>query len=288
MIHLESDFARAEVAEQGAELKQWAVAGEPLIWQPDPAVWPETAPILFPVVGWTKDARVRVGDKIYALGLHGFARHRTFDIGERTKNSVRLHLRSDAETRALYPFEFELTVEHRLSATRIETALVVRNAGDRGMPYACGVHPGFRWPFAGGAADSYAIRFDAAESPDVPVIAPGGLIGAAKKHLPLHGNVLPLSGALFENDALCFLNAKSRGLRFEAPDGAAIRLDTEDFPHLALWCRPGHGFLCLEAWTGFSDPAEFSGDLFAKPSMRLLAPGARARHAATYSYLPER
>lgn len=288
MIRLETGSSWAEIAVVGAELKQWAVARQKLIWQPVPTVWPETSPILFPVVGWTKDARVRVGDQIYPLGLHGFARHRTFEIAAQDKNSVRLRLQSDAETRALYPFEFELFVEHRLTDDSIETSLFVRNTGDRELPYACGVHPGVRWPFAGGAPDAYVIRFDKSENPDVPVIAPGGLIGAGAKHLPLKANVLPLEGELFENDALCFLNANSRGLRFEAPNGAAIRLVTEDFPHLALWCRPGHGFLCLEAWTGFSDPADFSGDLFAKPSMRRLAPGGGAPHAATYSYLPAR
>jgi galactose mutarotase-like enzyme len=288
VIHIETDSARAEIAVEGAELKQWAVAGQSLIWQPVPAVWPETAPILFPVVGWTRNARVRVGEKSYPLGLHGFARHRTFDIIEETRSSVRLQLRSDAATRVLYPFEFELIVGHRLTDASIATILTVRNKDDRAMPYACGVHPGFRWPFAGGAPETYVVRFDEAENPDVPMIAPGGLIGAEKKHLPLKANVLPLEGKLFENDALCFLDARSHGLSFEAPNGAAIRLDTEDFPHLALWCRPGYGFLCLEAWTGFSDPADFAGDLFAKPSMRLLAPGASARHAATYSYLPAR
>jgi galactose mutarotase-like enzyme len=91
---------------------------------------------------------------------------------------------------------------------------------------------------------------------------------------------------LFEDDALVFLNAKSHGLRFTAPNGAAIALEVKDFPHLALWCRPGAGYLCLEAWTGYSDPADFGGDLFTKPSMHRLPPQATARHAATYSYEP--
>ncbi|HEY1735895.1 MAG TPA: aldose 1-epimerase family protein, partial [Methylovirgula sp.] len=197
-----------------------------------------------------------------------------------------LCLRSGIETRRLYPFDFALTVEHRLTEESIETRLTVENTGAKPMPYACGAHPGFRWPFEDGGADGYVIRFDAPENADVPAIAPGGFIGTATKRLPLDKNLLPLSGALFENDALCFLNAKSHCLRFEAPDGGAIQLETEDFPHLALWCRPGAGFLCLEAWTGFSDPVDFTGDLFAKPSMRVLEPGGRAQHAATYAYLP--
>ena len=54
--------------------------------------------------------------------------------------------------------------------------------------------------------------------------------------------------------------------------------------YLVLWTRPGAPFLCLEAWTGYSDPEGFAGDLFEKPAMRSLAPGARARHQAVYRY----
>ena len=286
MIVLEAGMARAMIAFDGAEIKLWEVAGTSLLWQPDPLVWPETAPILFPVVGWTKDGEVKVGERSFPLGLQGFARARRFELIDQERQAVRLRLVSDAATRALYPFDFSFIVEHRLSESGLQTSLDIANMGDHAMPYACGVHPGFRWPFASGAADAYRIHFAAAEDPQVPEIAPGGFMSQRKRLLPLQDKILPLARSLFENDALCFLNARSHGLRFEAPDGAAITLDVEDFPHLALWCRPGHGYLCLEAWTGYSDPEDFTGDLFAKPSMRLLAPGQRARHAAIFSYEP--
>lgn len=286
MIQLETGAARAEIAIEGAELKQWAVAHQPLIWQPVPSVWPETAPILFPVVGWTRNSEVRIGGRTYPLGLHGFARHRRFAIVDQDASTVRLRLASDAGTLALYPFNFRLTVEHRLGEASLKTVLEVRNTGTDAMPYATGVHPGFRWPFAGGAREAYRICFDAAEDPEVPEIAAGGLISPRRKALPLADRILPLSEQLFAQDALCFLNARSRGLRFEAPSGAAIVLETEEFPHLALWCRPHAGFLCLEAWTGYSDPEGYAGDLFAKPSMRILPPGEAVRHAAAYRFEP--
>jgi galactose mutarotase-like enzyme len=93
-----------------------------------------------------------------------------------------------------------------------------------------------------------------------------------------------LSDELFARDAVCFLNARSRLLRFEQADGSAISMDFSDFEHAALWMRPHAPFLCLEAWTGYSDPEGFAGDLFEKPSMRVLMPGQTARHAAVYRY----
>jgi galactose mutarotase-like enzyme len=284
MISLEAGAGRASIALKGAEIKNWAVGGTPLLWQANPATWSETAPLLFPVVGWTKDHQVRVDGKTYPLGLHGFARYRDFRVVERGDDHVRLILDSDSATRALYPFDFRLTIDYRLSERAISAAIGVENCGTMPMPYACGIHPGFRWPFAGGAPEDYLLRFAEREDPLVPVIAPGGLISAIRRRLPLEDRILRLGPGLFENDALCFLNAASRAVRFEAPDGAAIIVETENFPHFGIWCRPGNGFLCIEEWTGTSDPEDFASDLFAKPSMLVLPPGANRHHAAHFTY----
>ncbi|MGH6818216.1 MAG: aldose 1-epimerase family protein [Methylovirgula sp.] len=284
MIRLQAGAAHACIAEEGAEIVEWVVGGKPLLWRKDPAVWNETAPLLFPVVGWTKNHQVRVGAKCYPLGLHGFARYRTFRVAEQGDDCVRLTLASDADTRALYPFEFSLSVDVRLGEATISVEIGVANCGTGPMPYACGLHPGFRWPFAGGAPENYLLRFAEPEDPLVPVIAPGGLISPERRRLPLAGRVLHLAASLFQNDALCFLNAASREIRFEAPDGSAIVVAAENFPHFGIWCHPGHGYLCIEEWTGYSDPENFSGDLFEKPSMLVLAPGASGRHRATFTY----
>lgn len=284
MIVIRSGATTVSVARQGAEIMTWEVGGRSLLWEPRPEIWPETAPLLFPVVGWTRNGEVRVEGKTYPLALHGFARQREFRLVTQSADRVRFALASDAATRRLYPFDFTFTVDYAVEEGAVSTVLTVANTGDRPMPYACGLHPGFRWPFAGGKAADYRLRFAAPENPVVPRIAPGGLIAHTTRRLPLEGAVLALASNLFENDALCFLNAASPGLRFEAPDGAAITIEGEDFAHWGVWCRPGNGYLCIEQWTGFSDPEDFTGDLFDKPSMRVLPPGATGRHAARYFY----
>ena len=105
--------------------------------------------------------------------------------------------------------------------------------------------------------------------------------------IPMCGRNLPLSDALFAHDALCFLDCASRSLAFIDASGASITMEYESFQHAALWTRPGAPFLCLEAWTGYSDPDGFTGDLFEKPSMRVLEPGAQARHEARFVFRPE-
>lgn len=287
MIRLEAGGATAEIARDGAELRQWTVAGAPLIWSPDPSVWADTAPILFPVVGWTRGGEIRVEDRRYPLGLHGFARHRRFEVREQWPDHVRLALTDDAATRALYPFPFRLEVHFTLSADGLETVLLVDNPDDGPLPYACGLHPGFRWPLAGGAAEDYEIVFEGREASHVPEISSDGLFTPRSRRIPLDGRHLPLSPALMAREALCFLDARSRALRYKhRSSGAALDIVLEDFPHIALWSRPPAPFLCIEAWTGRGDDVDACGDIFQKPSMRLLPPGAQARHSAKFSFSP--
>jgi galactose mutarotase-like enzyme len=189
------------------------------------------------------------------------------------------------ETRAVYPFAFRFAVEYRLTATSVEIALEMDNCGREPAPYAFGLHPGFRWPFDDAGREGCRVVFDRPERGDVPVLAPGGLVSPSRRPIPIKGAVLDLTDALFARDAVCFIDPASRSLKFVGASGAAIEMALGDFPHAALWTRPGAPFLCLEAWTGYSDPEGFDGDLFDKPAMRVLQPGEKQRCAATYSYL---
>ena len=285
-ITLAHGDARATIALLGAEARGWRIGRRDLMWPGDPAIWSDISPILYPVVGWTRDGEERVDGRAYPLGLHGFARFETFAVEAQAPDFARLLLRDNDRTRALYPFAFGLAVEYRLGPDALSIAIEVANPGDKPAPYACGLHPGFRWPLGESGREGAVVRFERAERPEVPRIAPGGLIGRSMRAIPLEGRELPLTDALFAHDALCFLDCASRSLAFIDASGASITMEYPDFPHAALWTRPGAPFLCLEAWTGYSDPDGFEGDLFGKPGMRALEPGGRARHEARFVFRP--
>jgi len=285
-ITLTDGDARATIALLGAEARTWRIAGRDLLWPGDAAIWSDISPILYPVVGWTRDG-ARVEGMQFALGLHGFARFETFAVEVAGPEFARLSLTDNERTRALYPFQFALVLEYRLSFDTLEVAIEVANPGVRPAPYACGLHPGFRWPLGAAGRAGALVRFEKAERAEVPRIEPGGLVGKTMRPVPLQGRDLPLSDALFANDALCFLNCASRSLAFIDASGASMTMEFPDFPHAALWTRPGAPFICLEAWTGYSDPDGFTGDLSEKPGMRALEPGKRARHEARYVFRPE-
>ena len=134
--------ARLEISRHGAEARVWRVGEVELLWPGDPAIWNEISPILYPVVvGWTRDG-VRVNGQHYPARAAWFRpqsriRRRS---GRRRLRWARLTLRDDEETRALYPFAFELAIEYRLADMALTIAIEVANPGDTPsapMPAAC-------------------------------------------------------------------------------------------------------------------------------------------------------
>jgi galactose mutarotase-like enzyme len=274
-----SDGTTATLATDGAEPVSWRVGGTEYLWSGDPEHWNRHAPWLFPVVGASAGGHVTVGSEHYPMAQHGFARDLPFAVVDRSADAVTLRLTDGPETRAHYPFAFRLDIAARVRPAGLDLDVTVANPGAVPLPYALGFHPAFPWPFAGGtrARDGgYAVAFEEAERPFAPQVGPGGLLLRDEQPIPLAGDTLPLDPALF-TEAFVFRNARSRWMRFTGP-GRSIRMEMADFPHLAVWTKPTAPFLSLECWTGYADWADFAGDLAARDSQRLLAPGAAARH----------
>lgn len=282
-IDLVSGECSASISLLGAEAVSWRVQGRDLLWGRSTSHWDRVAPVLFPCVGWSRDGRVRVADRSYPMPVHGFAPSTVFDVIGQSESSLDLQLRARADTLACYPFSFSLRVSYALVGATLTVTVEVTNTGRSELPYACGLHPGFAWPFGGGRLEDYRIEFSETESDEVPIIAAGGLFSDSQRKIGFDGRMLPLSPALFAQEALCFLNARSRQLSFIGPDGAIVA-DTDRYRHWALWSRPGAPFLCMEAWTGHGDPEGFDGDFCEKPSIERLNPGETRRHALTLSW----
>lgn len=276
-----ADGTSARIALTGAEPVSWRVRGREYLWSGEPEHWDRHAPWLFPVVGASVGGAIRVDGRAYPMAQHGFARDARFSVVAQAEDSVTLRLEADEATRAHYPFPFVLDIAAKVAPGGLDFSVTVHNPGAVPLPYALGFHPAFPWPFAGGerrAGSGYRVVFEKPERALVPEVGAGGLLMREERAIPLQGDTLPLDPDLFK-EALVFLNARSRALRFAAPGGSAIAMMVEDFPHLAVWTKPTAPFVSLECWTGYADRAGFSGALSERESQRPLAPGAEARHA---------
>jgi galactose mutarotase-like enzyme len=219
------------------------------------------------------------------LTQHGFARDRQFAWTETKPASCRLTLRDDAATRALYPFAFQFQMSFAIEDSVLHVGYTVGNPGPEVLPVSMGAHPAFRWPLAEGVAkDAHRLTFEADETAPLPRLE-GGLLGPADIPSPIYRRVLPLSEALFADDALILQSPSSRGVRFEAPGAPGIEMRWHGFPSFGIWMRPGGDFLCLEPWYGMASPADWNGEFKSKPGLALLAPGARLEASYTVRVL---
>jgi galactose mutarotase-like enzyme len=280
---LRLEGCEAAVALTGAELQSLRLGGQDLLWGANP-LWPRHAPLLFPVVGALKGDTLRHDGSSYPMPRHGFARDRAFSWVQRTASACRLELREDAASLAAYPFPFRLQVAYALVPFGLRMELVLENPGDRPLPASLGLHPAFRWPLAPGLPKtSHRLVFEVAEPGPVRRLDARGLLRPEALPTPIQARQLALREGLFTQDALIFLEPRSRALRFEAAGGPSLSLEWEGFPHLGIWTKPepGPSFLCLEPWAGHASPEDWDGDIADKPGGFLVAPGETRRWTFT-------
>jgi galactose mutarotase-like enzyme len=145
------------------------------------------------------------------------------------------------------------------------------------LPASLGLHPAFRWPLVPGRSKTtHRLVFEREEPGPLRRLDARGLLTPELHPTPIRGRELGLREDLFREDALIFLEPRSRSLRFEAEDGPSMTLRWEGFPQLGVWTKPdpGPAFVCVEPWAGYASPADWEGEFSEKPGTFLLAPGA--------------
>ena len=281
-IHrLHQDGSEAVIAPTGAELQALRLGGADLLWTAGP-LWPRHAPLLFPIVGRLKSDTLRYRGTAYAMPKHGFARDQDFAWIERTASTCTLELRDDATTRAAYPFPFRLRAAYTLKAYELRMNVELLNPGDAPLPASLGLHPAFRWPLVPGISKtSHHLVFEQEEPGPLRRLDAQGLLTPELHPTPIQGRELSLREDLFSEDALIFLEPRSRSVRFAAEGAPTLALNWEGFPHLGGWTKPdtGPAFLCIEPWEGYASPVDWDGEFAEKPGNFLLPAGA-TRHWA--------
>lgn len=279
-IVLRSGDATAEVALHGAELKSWRVAGREVIWNADPRYWARSAPILFPVVGASRDGVVAIEGASYPMPQHGFARDSDFNIAERSDNAVTLRLTDSDATRKHYPFSFAFTVTFALDGDTLSVGFAVDNTGSTAMPYQLGWHPAFVWPLLAGGKDGHALIFASEKSRSIVRPDAQGLLKPSSASLT---GRLTLTDEIFADGALVFADAASASATLQSPSGASLNIAVENFPHWAVWTKPGAPFVSIEQWTGLPEWEDKKGALAQRPSISLAKPGKRQHHSIRLS-----
>ncbi len=285
-VRIANEFLAVDVSSLGAEMQTLTSAdGKSYLWNGDAAFWTGRSPVLFPIVGKAPDDQLTIDGESYPMGQHGFARRSEFALVAQTATTTRHELVASAETRAVYPFEFRLAVEHSIVGRAVTVAAEVDNTGDKPMPFGLGFHPAFVWPLPGGEGQPHGVTLDNGGEPSL-VRLEGGLVKPGTLPSPFSAGHLLLDHTLFDADAMIFPDAAGHGLAYGVEGGPRLRFEFENLPNLALWSKPGAPFLCVEPWHGTAADIGGSRELSDRPYTTILAPGATARFSFTVE-IPE-
>lgn len=77
---------------------------------------------------------------------HGYVRFKTFEVENKTDDSVVFSHKSDDETKESFPFEYELRVIYTLKGKSLKVDYSVINLTDNTMYFSIGSHEGYYTP----------------------------------------------------------------------------------------------------------------------------------------------
>jgi galactose mutarotase-like enzyme len=249
------------------------------IWNSD--IWPKHAPVLFPAIGRSNNDAYLYQGKSYSMPQHGFVSQYDFTVAHKTATELVLKLADNAETYALYPFHFTLTITFNLLATGLKLSFGVQNNDTKELSFSLGSHPAFNLPIAGeGQFDDYEITL----SPTIDTIKYFEIVktpnpyrsGKIKTLVGSQANTIPLTHELFDDGLIILENNGLTGIKVSSKKSThAIELSLDDFRYVTLWTKEGADapFLCVEPFTGLPDIVGEERDLLTKEANILLAAG---------------
>ena len=268
---IENEFLTAQINDFGAELHSLRAKedGHEYIWQGDPAVWTGQSPVLFPIIGRLLDDTYRYNGTAYSMPKHGFARKRAFTLVSCERNEAVFMLRSDGETRACYPFDFELYVKFMLGGKTLRVLHTVVNKNDGEMYFSLGAHPGFN------CALGDRLEFDKNETVDTETIDSDSIRLAEKTPVLRNERTVTITEHVFDRDALILSGLRSKAVTLRTQTHAhEVRLTFGDVPYLGIWAKPGAPYVCIEPWCGVNDDRRPRADISEKDAIVRLPAGS--------------
>ncbi|MEL6936105.1 MAG: aldose epimerase [Cyanobacteria bacterium J06633_23] len=240
-ILTDGDSQVAVVPERGGIVVSWQVNGSEVFYLDaerfkDPSLSVRGGiPLLFPICGNLVDDTYTLKGETYKLKQHGFGRTLPWEVTKQSTDdgaSLTITLKSNDETRAGYPFDFQLDYIYTLKGNTLEQRFRHTNLSDQPMPFSTGTHPYFA------VADKSQLSFDLPSSEYKVKGAP---------------EVFAFNGQFnFDQEEIDFAFINLTGQTATVKDGDStmtISYD-ENYSTLVFWTVKGKDFYCLEPWSG--------------------------------------
>lgn len=231
------------VPERGGMVSAWRIRDQYILYMdterfanPDSSVR-GGIPILFPICGNLPDNVYTHNGQQYTLKRHGFARDLPWEVAEKGTQedcaSLTLVLNSNEQTRAVYPFDFQLTFTYVFAGNTLKIQQRYTNHSAETMPFSVGLHPYFWTP----EKSQLAFDIPASQSQDQNTgeVHPfGTTFNLSRDEIDVA--LRPLSREF------AFMSDRHRGLK--------ITLIYSDlYSTLVFWTVKGKQYCCLEPWS---------------------------------------
>ena len=276
MIQIENDHLVVRINEKGAELQSVQLNALEYLWQADPNYWGKHAPVLFPIIGELKDGKYIFENKEYHLPRHGFARDKMFEATQTSSSSAIFTLHNNADTLAVYPFQFIFQVQYEIKEYTLYCSYIVQNINDGDLYFSVGGHPAFRVPLNEKLQyEDYTLAFNKDTSLK-RFLLNNGLTDDKTEIVVLDDKKLHLKSSLFYDDAIVLKHISSDQIKLYSdkdPHGLTFRF--EGFPYFGIWAAKDAPFVCLEPWCGIADNIHHDYQLKNKEGINQLAAGAK-------------
>ena len=266
MVHyIENDYLVIGVKEFGCEIAtiKSKKTDYEFMWQGNPDIWSGQAPILFPIVGRLIDDKYTLDGVDYEMPKHGFARKMPWKFIGCDKNSMSFRLTDTADTRKIYPYEFDLTVTYTLDGNTLKVSHDIKNKTDNFMYFSIGAHPAFNCAIGDVLSFDnnetlYTEKIDLVKSLRLPDKTP---VLDNEKDIVITNDV-------FNEDALILSDIKSENITLNISEGGKkIIFNLGGAPYLGIWAKPGAPYVCIEPWYGVNDSQEKKDDFSKKDAI---------------------
>jgi galactose mutarotase-like enzyme len=243
--YIQTNQSRLEVVpERGGIITSWQVQNQEILYlDQERFANPQLSvrggiPILFPICGNLPDNTYTLNDKQYTLKQHGFARDlpwkSTQDQVTPEKASLTLILSSNEQTRAVYPFDFELAFTYQIQGNTLEIKQQYTNLSTEPMPFSTGFHPYFL------TVDKNQLKFE---------------IPSQEYQDQITKEIHSFNGDFdFKRDEIDVAFKQLSSQSATVTDHARklkLTLEYDDtYSTLVFWTVKGKDYYCLEPWSG--------------------------------------
>ena len=269
--YIENENLILGVKEFGCEITsiKSKATGYEFMWQGNPDIWGGQAPILFPIVGRLIDDKYTLDGTEYEMAKHGFARKMGWTFLCSDDNSMSFRLYATPETKAMYPYDFDLTVTYTLEANSLIVSHNIVNKNDATMYFSLGAHPAFN------CAIGDVLSFDENETLYTEKIDLVKSLRLPDKTLVLDNEKdIVITNDIFNEDALILSDIKSENITLNISEGnRKIIFNLGGAPYLGIWAKPGAPYVCIEPWYGVNDSQVKKDDFSQKDAINAIPAG---------------